>query len=714
MAAVPSSGPCLVAPNDVKHLDVGSLMRAAGVLPSSQYGSLALRYTAEHHRNLYAAIMIRRMGRPIAFHIDALESPADYEAGSREGIWWLPRKTVKDWLIVTNQSALPIPAKLTIFERTGRAYSKDLLLGARETRRFSVRELIEMTGFSGDFGGLSIRTDKNARALDATHIVFDEDAGFSGLLKMFDHENALKLSDRDFAHTGIWTLRAPMLALQNPDPALGMPTGVELDPIIFIRNSSSRKVTAKLLFNWHDSASAGQTAPSTISLSPFETQLVRVAELKGDFAPPTRAHWASVILTTDGPPNEVQAVSASYDITLKMGAQTPFSDQLSHKWAGGMWESDANHNSLITAGNGGSRRLRARFTLLYAKGTQRYELEQTLAPSEQMWIDVRQLKEGQVADVHGQKLPKDIDMGSYQFEDLSNIGAGNLYEGKVVYDATNGHVTYGCAVCCGYNGASPFYNPINVPLEFTAGDGVWGHDTCTGNLYDVSNEFAQGWHVTNTSIATVVAGGTHTGHSVGGTTSGTSGTLESAGNRQCNLITWLPSAPANTVPIPVNFHFVVASAGTGLAVQYNWNSSSGKISDLASCSVSEVVTYSGNGTTANGKFSPNSPPFPSGTSVASPFTSSVAGNSGASSDGTTATLIDYHNITSNTFVKPYSSSSFVGTQYYRFTCGSSKSATNLAGPLIITFAVALNGSGGWKYTLTKTNVPEVAGINPLP
>jgi hypothetical protein len=170
--------------------------------------------------------------------------------------------------------------------------------------------------------------------------------------------------------------------------------------------------------------------------------------------------------------SEVQAVSASYDSTLKVGAQTPFSDQLSHKWAGGMWESDPTHNSVITAGNGGTSALSAGFTLYFANGTQRYDFEKRLAPAEQMWIDVRRLKDEKIPDIHGSIVPQDADMRSYAFEDLTNVGVGHLYEGKVVCDAINGHVTYGCAVCCGYNGTKPFYYPINVPLAFTAGDGI--------------------------------------------------------------------------------------------------------------------------------------------------------------------------------------------------------------------------------------------------
>jgi RHS repeat-associated protein len=40
---------------------------------------------------------------------------------------------------------------------------------------------------------------------------------------------------------------------------------------------------------------------------------------------------------------------------------------------GSLWEYDAQHNSLITAGNGGTKPLQAAFTIYYNEGTQKYD-----------------------------------------------------------------------------------------------------------------------------------------------------------------------------------------------------------------------------------------------------------------------------------------------------------------------------------------------------
>jgi hypothetical protein len=235
------------------------------------------------------------------------------------------------------------------------------------------------------------------------------------------------------------------------------------------------------------------------------------------------------------------AVAASYDQTLKFGAQTPFSDQLTFRWEGGMWEYDPYHNSIITAGNGGTKPTRTAFTIFYNQGAQRYDLEQTLQPDEQMWIDVGKLIRERVPDKNGNALPADLTMGSYEFRDLTNIGVGTLFEDKVIYDKTYGHVVYGCGGCCGYRpGAKPYYDPIGVPLSSTSSDGVNAYDTCTQFWDDVSGAFFNNWTSANHSIATVDGVGTHTGVGLGSTTSATHGYLQS---------THVPNCPnANQVP----------------------------------------------------------------------------------------------------------------------------------------------------------------------
>jgi hypothetical protein len=145
-----------------------------------------------------------------------------------------------------------------------------------------------------------------------------------------------------------------------------------------------------------------------------------------------------------------------------------------------------------------------------------------------------------VPDKNGNTLPPDLTSGSYEIRDLTNKGIGTLFEGKIVYDKTYGHVAYGCGGCCGFYNIFVWFNPLGVPLSLTANQGVDAYNTCSVGAMDVSDSFYN-WSTANTTIATVDYYGTHTGHAVGSTTCNTSGQLESPNNHLgCPLKTLTP------------------------------------------------------------------------------------------------------------------------------------------------------------------------------
>ena len=95
-----------------------------------------------------------------------------------------------------------------------------------------------------------------------------------------------------------------------------------------------------------------------------------------------------------------------------------------------MWEVDSTHNSLVAIGNGGGKPLHAEFTILYNQGAQEYRIEQTLAPDEQMLVDLGELIHDQIPDKSGHTLPTNLASGAYRIRDLTDAAAGSVYEGK--------------------------------------------------------------------------------------------------------------------------------------------------------------------------------------------------------------------------------------------------------------------------------------------
>jgi hypothetical protein len=167
-----------------------------------------------------------------------------------------------------------------------------------------------------------------------------------------------------------------------------------------------------------------------------------------------------------------------------------------------------------------------------------------------MWIDIgKQIRES-VPDKNGKPLPGDLVSGSYEIRDLTNRGVGTLFEGKVIYDKTYGHVTYGCGSCCGFKRTLFWFDPLGIPFQDPSDNGVNGLDTCYGQWLDVSGDMYGNWTTANTSIATVDYYGTHTGQSIGSTTSSTFGFLDAYSIRveNCPINNFGSGGGDNTMP----------------------------------------------------------------------------------------------------------------------------------------------------------------------
>jgi len=543
--------PITIKPQEVQSVDINATLQTIAPQLTGSYGSLVLRYHSQGLLNLYAAVMAHDMGHPLAFHLDAINEVENYDQVSREGVWWLPRYSVQDSLILTNQGKFALDLTLTLFDSSGKSAKQKIALGPRQTGRYSVRQILKQTGLSGTYGGVKIESAAHAGSLDTVHVLYDEEGGFSANLKMFDRDPRARVSERDFARTGTWTLRAPMLALTNPDPAMAFPSGTTLQPQLFVHNTTEHKVTATLQFNWRMESTIGKAFGPALQLQPYETRRIDVGELVDGKTIPKDAHWSAVILKTNGLPDEVMAVAASYDETLRYGAQTPFSDQMTFRWEGGKWEVDRDHDSIVTAGNGGTKPVKAAFTIYYNRGANKYQLEQTLQPDDQMWIDIGDLIRKQVPDKDGKTLPADLTSGSYQFTDLTNKGIGSLFEGKVIYDLRFGHVSYGCASCCAYIG-TPWVapDPLGVILAFQGQLDVQADDGCDSYTSSVLDSFYS-WSSANTSVATInTTSALVKGMGVGSASQSSPGDIEigALDFKKCRVGHYVPQGPANVNP----------------------------------------------------------------------------------------------------------------------------------------------------------------------
>jgi hypothetical protein len=426
--------PISIPPSDVVTVDVAQELEKIAPALTEQagtFGSVVFQFTSTSHRNLYAAVMVHEIGQPIGYHIDGFAMDAAYNAGSREGIWWLPRSGVKDNLIIANGSDKPNQGRLFLYDAAGKAWHQDVPLAPKQTVRLVVADLVKAAGFNGAYGGLKFEVAQRAGAIDTVHILYDETAGFSAIMKMFDRDPAAKLQERLSGGSTVWTTWAPMLALQEPDPALALPSGTQLQPKVFLRNSTARAQTVNVKLTWRGESKTGVFSVPPFELKPFETHLLDVGALQLGRQIPPDAHWALVeVSSPTAKPDDVMAVASSYDSTGRYGAQTPFSDQLADHWVGGEWRVDSTHNSIVAVTNAGHKPTTAALTFHYNHGQNHYEIQETIAPGEQLWLNLGDLIHGAVPDRQGRTFPADLTAGTYDLREPNAAASPACLKGR--------------------------------------------------------------------------------------------------------------------------------------------------------------------------------------------------------------------------------------------------------------------------------------------
>ena len=168
--------------------------------------------------------------------------------------------------------------------------------------------------------------------------------------------------------------------------------------------------------------------------------------------------------------------------------------------------------------------------------------------------------------------------------------------------------------------------------------------------------------------------------------------------------------PASGRAVPVNFHITGATdQGKGalpyLQADFSWQSSTGNYVDIGDCSVRENVTFpnTNNGTcpspSTQNCFYPPSPPWAAkGTPGSGYQNPSVTTGINAGAEQNT----DDDVVGNLNFVKPYSTSSYAGTQLYQYSCAGG-SWTNIYGPASINFSMAKNASSKWVVTVSRSD-----------
>lgn len=529
------------------------------------YGSVVLRFSSFNAMNLHATAVPSLHGMPVSFRIPARPafSPSDATAnngpGSLEGIWWQARSGLKDILVFSNSSVQEISGVLTLSDAAGKQWSEPLTLGPSQTLRLATTDLLQKAGLGGNFGGVTLAVSSSASAIDGVHLMYDPGGKFSASLDTFKRDPNATVKLRTGTEGNVWTIRAPMLALRNPDPQLGLPLKTTLQPTILVRNTTSKNISTDITLNWRGDSGKGLAKLSTVQLAPFATQQLEIWAMQKQLGIPDDAHWALVSITHNAAPDDLIAVASSRNCNGIYNAETKFSSGGGGSFAGGEWRLDATHDQIAAITNIGTQPTDALLTLHYGKGQQKYELQETIPPGDQMWVDFAQLVRHRVPDRNGNLLPVDTSAVTSSLEDL-NRGSNNLMVSDLAVDTVAGQAIPECFSCCGWSGETFYPDPVNLDPGYYANFSLLGTDSCNDYVYNIVTDFSS-FSSSDETVAHVISGQIQA-LNLGTATGSAEGTINGPGQCSCNPrivqvyvpINVLDSTPVITGLFPSNWN----------------------------------------------------------------------------------------------------------------------------------------------------------------
>lgn len=680
-------------------LDLARVARMAG--GSFSVGSVRIEY---HGKKLQmgAQILVQDLERGLQ-----LDEQMSYVGASPvnrvEGLWWRPSERAQMSVVLKNRSdeSIVVRGRVKGPDRGGRPE------GGLSTFRLGPQE-IRIADFAGDgggrlrsgdtAGGISLEFDGPAGALLARVLVADAQSGYSA---------NVSLSYTTSAKTSTYHGGGVRRAIGD----------VQLTPVLLGRNISDTVtvVTGRLIFNRPD-GSVDRIALPPLTLQPGETGLFDSGSVWSAVRTQAGDEGIGVEFEHTGNPGSVLMSTTLVSDDRNFVFRVPLTDpQTPPSSTGGYpWFADTDRATTVFLKNTTTTKLIYLLQVKFPGGTYAPGIKE-IEPGQTIALDLRDLRDQQVPDAFGNTIPRSATTGQVTW--TVKTTAQHAMIGRAEHTDTKHGVSasYACISCCPPTTEAVWVDSsyTEVGIGITTDLFVMAEDKdCYNNIsaaYSMPWPYLNSWSIANTGIATSYADSTVDGVSDGETTfyaefPGVSYHVEGT---ESGWYCHLDEGPINVqapvkaqCAVPNNFKQTSAgdSGGGVLSFSYSWGSSVGGLSNLAQCNVGEVV----NNYTSN-PFP--SPPFPSGINPPDPTIINVQGNYGGMGD---------NHSTPGTFVKPYSASTVTSTQIYRYQCPcqNNNAWTTLMGPHSIVRSVATNGSGGWKFTITKTGAS--ATIDPLP
>lgn len=388
-------------------------------------GSLRLDYQSIAYA---LGAMVMMVNEAESIEIDVLARPAfEFKSNHLEAMWWMPEDAAEVQYAVENTTETRVHGKLTLTDGEGNPIkSVTLDMSPYETRLYKLREILgEDKRRSARVGGIFVEHLGKPGDLMAQCFVLRRSKGFSASFQFEDPKGA---ADSRLEGAGI--------LLGNDD---SVKHSELFSGRLLLRNTSSEPVVVKPLVQ-------SGTLPSSLP----EIRL-KAGEAREILVPSSsvvkETGTAGMAIQYSGEPGSVLGYWFSIDRSGSLIVETPLRSPASVPQAGSNpWSLDGDYSSVLYVKNTGNVSGSFVAQIFYHGGQYMIGMK-TVEGGETAAIDIRKLRDEQISDVYGHKLPVDLREGQINWRTRS--GGPRLIGRVNAMSVSKGLANnMSCSTCC--------------------------------------------------------------------------------------------------------------------------------------------------------------------------------------------------------------------------------------------------------------------------
>lgn len=425
----------LIAANDNAKLLLDEAILATQQQHEFREGSLELRFRNKDGMALGPQVVVTNRKKGLSFD---LEPPMNLKSSRLEGLWWSLDDKTEGRVMLTNTSTEPVSSTLSIEWKGVAIAVPPIILAAHNTLPVSIGGLLKEAGITTegiDRGGLSITHDGRPGAIVAQGVIMNKARRFSSNLLFVD-----PMGQKTSELFGNGLLIGPFI-----DSTLA-PQGTILKPQLFLKNASAHLHDATITVQYMASGTPQKRTANLTDILPHE---VRVLDLYKMLGKPggEPVENASVKILSSGVPGSIIGALSSVDRSKAIVVDVPLTSKPADSPHGGShpFECNETFSSMAYLTSITDEPTIAMVKVFYEGGEYTPELI-SIAPGETKVVNIQELRDGQIKDVKGRALPRELERGQIVWIPRKP----KAITGRVVMlDTSTGKAAnFSCPTCC--------------------------------------------------------------------------------------------------------------------------------------------------------------------------------------------------------------------------------------------------------------------------